>query len=55
MATHWDERTSRYVSIWEEIPGTAFFIYEVESEDEDGNEQSEFIICWDKDLKELDD
>lgn len=55
MATHWDERTSRYVSIWEEIPGTAFFICEVEYEDEDGNEQSEFIICWDKDLEELDD
>lgn len=55
MATHWDKRTDRYVSIWEKIPGIDFFICEVESEDEDGNEKSEFIICWDKDLEELDD
>lgn len=50
---YWDKRTGRYVYIWERIPGTDFYICEVEPED--GNEKAEFIICWDKDLEELDD
>lgn len=55
MVTYWDKRTDRYVRIWDEIPGTDFYICEMEFEDEDGNRQTKFIICHDKDLEELDD
>lgn len=50
MATHWDKRTDRYLSTWEIIPGTDFFICEVEYDDG----TSEFIICHERSLEELD-
>lgn len=52
---YWDKRIDRYVHIWEKIPGTDFYICEMESKDEDGNSQTKFIICWDRDLEELGD
>lgn len=52
---YWDKRIDRYVYIWEKIPGTDFYICEMESKDEDGNRQTKFIICYERDLEELDD
>lgn len=50
MATHWDKGTKQCVSTWEQIPGTLFWICQVEHDDG----TSEFIICHERSLEELD-
>lgn len=47
---YWDKGTKQYVSTWEPIPGTLFWICQVEHDD-----TSEFIICHEGDLEELGD
>lgn len=48
---HWDKGTEQYVDVWQEIPQTSFLICQVEHEDG----TSEFIICHERSLEELDD
>lgn len=48
---YWDKNTKQYASTWESIPGTLFWICQVEHDDG----TSEFIICHERSLEELDD
>lgn len=48
---YYDNFSKQYVSLWEKIPQTGFWICQVEHDDG----TSEFIICYERSLEELDD